>query len=417
MDYLKQSKLLFNAGEQAHGAGLQGVTGFNFFKNEDGYHQMIDQIEDYAIIFINVEGTIENWNKGAERIKGYTAEEALGKNFSMFYPTADREDGLPQRLLGTAKAEGKATHEGWRVRKNGTRFWGSVLITAIHDSTGSVIGFTKVTRDLTERKKAEDDFKKYTAEVERKNAELESINNELKAFAYVSSHDLQEPLRKIQTFSDKILEKEFAHLSEQGQDYFMRMKNAARRMQALIEDLLSYAQTNTSERKPERVNLDVLMQEVKTDLREMIVNKDGRIEADTLGEIDVVPFQFKQLMQNLISNALKFSRPNVQPVVEIKSKKARGEVFGVPELDDATQYLHIEVKDNGIGFEPEYSNKIFELFQRLHGKHEYPGTGIGLSICKKIVENHDGFIHGESDPGNGAVFHIYLPVASAAANN
>ncbi len=409
MDYLSMHRLLFNAGEEKKATGIHGITGYNFFKSEDGYHQMIDQIEDYAIIFINVDGTIENWNRGAERIKGYTADEAIGKNFSMFYPQEDRANGLPKQLLSKAEIEGKSAHEGWRVRKDGSMFWGSVLITAIHDSSNEVIGFTKVTRDLTERKKAEDAFQKYTAEVERKNAELESINKELKAFAYVSSHDLQEPLRKIQTFSDKILEKEFNHLSEQGQDYFMRMKNAARRMQALIEDLLSYAQTNTSEKKLEKVNLDALIHEVKVDLKEMIAGREVTIEVENLGELNVIPFQFKQLMQNLISNALKFSRPGIPPVVKISCEDKMGSEYGLPELEEDSKYVHISVKDNGIGFDPEYSRKIFELFQRLHGKHEYPGTGIGLSICKKIVENHNGVILAESVPGHGATFNIYLP--------
>ncbi len=410
MDYFSTNRLFFDAGDSpTTPSGLQSLTGFNFFKSEDGYHQMIDQIEDYAIIFLNVDGTIENWNKGAERIKGYSAAEAVGRNFSMFYPEEDRLSGLPQHLLSRARETGKATHEGWRVRKNGTRFWGSVLITAIHDSSNHVIGFTKVTRDLTERKKAEDDFKKYTGEVERKNAELESINNELKAFAYVSSHDLQEPLRKIQTFSDKIMEKEFANLSQQGQDYFTRMKNAARRMQALIEDLLSYAQTNITERKLEMVDLNDLITDVKADLKEMLESKNPLINADGLGSLNVIPFQFKQLMQNLLSNAIKFSKPGERPEIIITREDGIGKDFSVPELKETDRYVKIEVKDNGIGFDPEYSQKIFELFQRLHGKHEYPGTGIGLSICKKIVENHEGIIRSESKPGDGASFQIYLP--------
>ena len=370
---------------------------------------MIEQIEDYAIIFLNSEGIIENWNKGAERIKGYTAEEVIGKSFSMFYTPEDLAAQLPQELIALVANKGKATHEGWRVRKDGTRFWGSILITAIHGPENEVIGFSKITRDLTERKKAEDDFQKYTAEVERKNAELEAINNELKAFAYVSSHDLQEPLRKIQTFSDKILEKEFSVLSAQAQDYFMRMKNAARRMQLLIEDLLSYAQMNITDRKLEDSDLSVLIHEVKADLKELIETKQAIIEAEDLGTLEVIPFQFKQLMQNLFSNAIKFSTPGVQPVVRVKRETLKGKDAGIPELQPENRYAHITVEDNGIGFEKEYSGKIFELFQRLHGKHEFPGTGIGLSICKKIVENHEGFIMGDSTPGEGATFHVYLP--------
>ena len=413
MDYFNKPTFLFSPnGNSPESLEKKNIAGFNFFQSEEGYHQMIDQIEDYAIIFMNRDGRIENWNKGAERIKGYTAEEAIGKNFSMFYTEEDKAIGLPQNLISQAAKDGKAAHEGWRVRKDGSRFWGSILMTAIHDNENSVIGFTKVTRDLTERKNAEDNFAKYTSELERKNEELETINNELKAFAYVSSHDLQEPLRKIQTFSDKILEKDYEALSPQGQDYFSRMKNAAKRMQSLIEDLLSYAQTNVSEKKLETINLSQLLHEVKTDLKETIESKGAEIRHGNLGELQVIPFQFKQLMQNLISNAIKFSRSGTNPVVNISRKSANGNTLGVNGLKPDVVYNHIQVEDNGIGFEKEYSNKIFELFQRLHGKHEFPGTGIGLSICKKIVENHDGLIRAESSLGEGSTFHIYLPETS-----
>jgi len=193
----------------------KGPIGHDFFHSVDGYHHMIDQIEDYAIIILDPQGSIENWNKGAERIKGYQAEEVIGKNFSIFYTEQDQLAGLPQKMIETAVREGKATMEGWRVRKNGSKFWGNILISAVYNDAHEVIGFTKVTRDLTERKNAEDFSKQYTLDLERKNFELERVNKELQAFAYVSSHDLQEPLRKIQAFSEKILDLEADALSDQ----------------------------------------------------------------------------------------------------------------------------------------------------------------------------------------------------------
>jgi PAS domain S-box-containing protein len=165
--------------------------------SEERYHRMIAEVQDYAIILLNSEGVIENWNIGAEKIKGYTAQEIVGRKFEIFYPAEDRADGLPGKLLSTARETGRAVHEGWRVRKDGSKFWGNIIITALHGKDGEIIGFSKVTRDLTERKIAEDKLAAYAAELEIQNAELEQ-------FAYVASHDLQEPLRKIQTFSELI---------------------------------------------------------------------------------------------------------------------------------------------------------------------------------------------------------------------
>jgi len=167
--------------------------------SEERYHQMIAEVQDYAIILLNTEGIIENWNAGAESIKGYTAGEAVGKKFSMFYTEEDRKNNLPDKLLNQARTTGKAVQEGWRVRKDGTRFWGTIVITALHNKEGTLIGFSKVTRDRTEQKMADDKLLEYTAELEKQNSELEQ-------FAYVASHDLQEPLRKIQTFADMIQE-------------------------------------------------------------------------------------------------------------------------------------------------------------------------------------------------------------------
>ena len=175
-------------------------------KSEERYHKMVAEVKDYAIILLDKKGIIQNWNAGAEFIKGYTAAEAVGKSFEMFYTQEDQKNRLPNKLLDEAARMGRVANEGWRVRKDGSRFWGSVVITALHDSNKEIIGFSKVTRDLTERKKAEDQSKEDAVELERKNRALERVNAEISSFAYVASHDLKEPLRKIQTFASRIPE-------------------------------------------------------------------------------------------------------------------------------------------------------------------------------------------------------------------
>lgn len=380
-------------------------------KSEERYHLMVEEVQDYAILYLNREGIVENWNSGAEKIKGYKANEIIGKSFSNFYTQEDQESGMPQKLLGQARDTGKARQEGWRVRKDRSLFWASVLITAVHNEQKEVIGFSKVTHDLTEKKNAEDALKKNAAQLEHKNLELEKMNKELQSFAYISSHDLQEPLRKIQTFATRIAEKESDNLSEHGKDYFNRMQRAALRMQTLIDDLLAYSRTNTAERKFERVHLSKIVDEVKSDLREELQHKNATMEEVNLCEVRIIPFQFRQLLHNLISNALKFSKTSQPPQIIIKSEVCTGKEFGKMELEEDKLYCHISISDNGIGFEQQFSEKIFKLFQRLHGKSVYPGTGIGLSIVKKIVENHYGIITATSEPHKGATFDIYMPAA------
>ena len=369
---------------------------------------MVEEVQDYAILYLNRDGTIENWNKGAEKIKGYKASEIIGKNFSVFYTEQDRKNGLPQFLLNQAAQTGRAGQQGWRVRKDGTLFWASVVITAVHNEAKEVIGYSKVTHDLTEKKQAEDQLKANAALLEQKNAELEKMNKELQSFAYISSHDLQEPLRKIQTFASQIVQKEVQNLSPEGKDKFQRMQNAAKRMQNLIEDLLSYSRTSTSERKFEKTDLKKIIDEVTEDLKEEIQKQNARIEIGKLCQAQIIPFQFRQLIHNLLSNSLKFTKAGTTPLIKIEDEVAKGSKLN-KDLDPNANYCHLRVSDNGIGFEPQYKDKIFEVFQRLHGKDQYPGTGVGLAIVKKIVENHNGIITATAEPGKGARFDIYFP--------
>jgi len=256
--------------------------------------------------------------------------------------------------------------------------------------------------DLTEKRKQEEIL-------QMKNADLETKNSELQAFAYIASHDLQGPLRKIQIFISRIIEIESNYLSENGKEYLHKVQDSALRMQTLIQDLLAYSNTNTAERKFEKTDLQQIVDEVKDDLKEELNDKHAIVEAIGLHNVNIIPFQFRQIMHNLIGNALKFFNPAQPPHIIIKSEIADGKAFNNARLSLQKRYCHIAISDNGIGFEPKYNEKIFEVFYRLNSHKKYKGTGIGLAIVKKIVENHGGVITANSILNKGTRFDIYIP--------
>ena len=243
--------------------------------------------------------------------------------------------------------------------------------------------------------------------LEEKNKSLAVMNKELESFTYISSHDLQEPLRKIQTFITRITDSELENLSEKGRGYLSRTHDAASRMQVLIRDLLAYSRLNTEIFPIESVNLSDIVEEVKGDLDEEIIERNATIEVKGNPEVRIITSQFRQLLTNLISNSMKFSKPDVLPHIVIENSFAAENE--TPDGAPGQQYVKITITDNGIGFDSQYNIRIFEVFQRLHMLKDYPGTGIGLAIVKKIVENHHGFITAESELNEGAVFTIFLP--------
>jgi len=255
----------------------------------------------------------------------------------------------------------------------------------------------------------EKSVRRRTRELEQKNKELKNANKDLTTFTYVSSHDLQEPLRKLQNFTDYILKKEEKNLSKEGKGYFNKMKETAKRMQSLIEDLLTYSRAKNTDLAFEKTDLNVIVASVKNDFEESILQKKATITTLGLGKINVIPYQFNQLIQNLMGNSLKFSRKKVALNVKITSKMVMGSDIENEELTSKTKYCHITYTDNGIGFDPQYQKRIFEVFQRLHSYEEFKGTGIGLAICKRIVENHNGVITATGKLNKGARFDIYIP--------
>ncbi|MGC4039264.1 MAG: CHASE3 domain-containing protein [Flavobacterium sp.] len=245
--------------------------------------------------------------------------------------------------------------------------------------------------------------------LEQQNIELEASNKELVAFNYAASHDLQEPLRKIQTFVSRLAEKEEGNMSDTGKEFMVRINSSVERMRILIEDLLQYSRTTKTEKSFEDTDLNELLDNAKVEMAQIIEEKNAKITNQALPELKVIPFQIQQLFINLINNSLKYSKIDVNPEIKISCKKVNAADEEQIPKSNKEKFYKITFKDNGIGFEQEYAEKIFVLFNRLHNKNEYEGTGIGLAICKKIVENHKGFIAATGKPNVGATFTIYLP--------
>jgi PAS domain S-box-containing protein len=327
-------------------------------------------------------------NPAWERTLGYTAAELRAIPLLDLIHHDDRAgaEQLQRRVRGGERVVG---YENRFRTKDGRYCW--LQWSVVPDLVNGVI--YSAARDVTEQKE-------HAQRLEALTQELERSNRELQEFASVASHDLQEPLRKIRTFGDRLKQRSAASLDEQARDYLERMQSAAARMQRLIEDLLSFSRIAGRPPQPEPIHLDKIAHEVVADLEGRMAETGGKIEIDALPSIEADPTQMRQLLQNLIGNALKFHKPNEPPQVKVSGS--------IKSASPAS--CEIVVTDRGIGFDEKYLDRIFAVFQRLHGRSEYEGTGMGLAICRRIVERHGGSITARSKPGEGATFIVTLPV-------
>lgn len=367
-------------------------------------HAILESALD-PIITIDHRGVITEFNRAAEQTFRRSRKEVLGTQPSEVLFPASMSVGQQHRIDRYLDA-GEGSLLGRRievaaVRSNGQTFPAEMAMTISQEQGAPVLSF--FVRDISDRKKAERDQARYAAELERSNRELEQ-------FAYVASHDLQEPLRKIRTFGDRLEMKCGRLLDAPGRECVRRMQSAAGRMQLLIEGLLTLSRVTTKGKDFERVDLATVAREVVADLEVQIEQVGGRIELGNLPAIQADGVQMRQLLQNLIGNALKFRRPGERPVVSVHGRFLEGRGRRPARGSAAEEKCRIVVEDNGIGFEERHMERVFGIFQRLHPRDVYEGTGIGLPICRKIVERHGGTITARSTPGKGSTFEVVLPV-------
>lgn len=397
--------------------------------NEEIFRLMVDSVKDYAIYMLDADGHVMSWNAGAQRFKGYRAKDIIGKHFSCFYTKDDLEHGKPAIGLQTAIAEGRFEDEGWRVRKDGSQFWANVVITALRDETGRLRGFCKVTRDITEQKKAKEEILQLNAELEQRvrdrtaqiiaerkhaeeeilkvnaqlelrvrarTAELEAANKELEAFSYSVSHDLRAPLRHVQGYAEMLATAAAGRLSDKAQRYLQTISDASAEMGQLIDDLLAFSRMGRVEMSNGSVSLDQVVRETIRDLEMSTKGRNIAWDVAPLPQVMGDPSMLKQVFVNLIGNAVKYTRKRDAAEIQIG--------YAGDEEGQAVFF----VRDNGAGFDMKYVHKLFGVFQRLHRADEFEGTGIGLAIVRRTVARHGGRTWAEGKVGDGATFYLTL---------
>ena len=341
------------------------------------FRRLVEEVKDYAIFMLDHDGNVRTWNQGAREIKGYDKDEIVGEHFSTFYPAEDTEDGLPDRLLRNARKEGRTEHEGWRVRKDGTQFWANVTITAIHDDHGEIIGYAKVTRDLTERVQHE---------------------RRLEQFASAVSHDLRQPLRTM-TIDLELIEEAIGETLDQTEQELLDDAIAgSKRMRAMVDGLLQYVRVETGGSTIEQVDCEAVVNDAIEDLDAFIRERDAKITVGSLPTVQVDREHLHVVFLNLFENGIKYTVDG-PPRIHVDAEKTNGK-------------WQLSVADNGMGIDPDESGEIFELFERSHRASGSDGIGLGLALCKQIIEQHGGEIWVDSTPGEGATFHFTLPATT-----
>ena len=351
----------------------------------DLYRFQVRELHSYAMFMIDPQGILTSWNRGVEQLIGYSEREWIGQPASIIFTPQEMAAEVCESEMRLACETGSATDIRWHRHKNGTEFFANGFMNAIRNEQGELIGYTKILSDETARKQLQD--------------ALTESNSALEQFAYVASHDLQEPLRSMSVYA-QLLTKEYRGMFDANADNYLDfIVSAADRMGGLVRDLLAYARLKTEEERPSSVALDEDLEAALTHLNQAITESGASVTHDPMPTLQVDRGQMVRLFQNLVGNAIKYRKPNQPPIVHISAEQKGVEwVFSI--------------RDNGIGFDPQHASIIFEPFKRLHGTEEYPGSGVGLAICRRIVQAQRGRIWAEATAGSGAAFYFALPVDS-----
>ncbi len=399
------------------GGAVSPLAGLNGELRSDLAARMIEAAPG-GVLLVDRRGRIVYANQGAADVFGWARDELVGRQVDVLVPEPHRgrHAEIRERYFATPPGKRNVGVEVAAIRKNGTKVFIDVRLSQVLEGEEPLV--LTVVRDVTDEVERKHRLEEYARgvelantscadlqhELEASNELLRQRNKELEQFAFVASHDLQEPLRKIVAFGDRLKVKYAPQLDAQGRDYIERMQSAGMRMQALIDDLLAYSRLTTRAQPFERVDLGRVVKNVLSDMEVALERSYGSVDVAPLPIVDADPVQMRQVFQNLIGNALKYAREGVPPAIRVYSVLATGP--GDHEM------ASVYVQDNGIGFDEQYLDRIFTVFERLHPHDAYEGTGIGLAICEKIVRRHGGTITARSKPGHGSTFVFTVPIAA-----
>ena len=377
----------------------------NLRRSEEQLRLLVEGVQDYALCLLDAEGRVISWNSASERIEGYRPEELVGRHFSLIFNGQDQEQGRPRKAIETAATQGHFEDEFWLVRKDGSGYWANVVLSPVRAEDGRLIGFTQVIRNITERKRSQDEVRRWNAELEervkQRTEQLEAANKELEAFSYSVSHDLRAPLRHIEGFIAMLRESAEKNLTDDQREILQVIGNAAKKMDRLIDDILLFSRTARAEMSTVNVDMAAVIEAARNEVKALAEGRKIKWTIHPLPEVPGDLALLRQVVVNLLANAIKYTVKQSKPHIEV----------GVEETEQ--EYIFF-VRDNGVGFDQNYAHKLFGVFQRLHPAKEFPGTGIGLAIVRRIVARHGGRTWAEGSVERGATFYFSLPKTAGA---